>query len=1100
LAAAELRTADAASAGASRDRARQPATEPLYEPLGWALLRAPLLPVEVHAGSRSAAEPRLTSLFADDPVVARALCVGSEELSRSLDGEAAVRDPIRQRAKLRRYLIRMSTRPTPYGLFAGVGLARWDSRTDLELGPAPRLRARPDMGWLLELVMALEDRADVRRELRLIANPAARVQAGRVLLAERAPASQRPSKTVVAGSTSISVRATAAVREALSRARRAVAYRELAEALLATPGATPAKVDDLLAALCRQTILMTDLRPPLTVPNPARYVHERLLAVPAARDVAGQLGELLDALAAWQELPPAAGAAAHRDLVKQISAISSLPDRATASEGTPALTARPASAPPALLQVDMALDLRRAHLSNAIAAEIARAADLLMRLTPWPDGPPHLHGYRHAFESRYGADCMVPLYALLDPTTGLGVPGHGGAGAPGAGIELQKRTVRQQTLRGLAIGAIRDRRVAVELDDGVLRRLQLWSPHGDALPSSLDISAFIAASSREALDAGAFQIVIGPNLGASSAGRNLGRFADLLGDDARAALAEASQLEAERTPGRLWAEVVYLPHRLRSANVAVRPRTRGFEIAFGTTPGADPDHAIPADELAIMVRDGRLRVMWPRRGAEVVVCAGHMLNSAAAPAAVRLLEDVGRDGRAQLSGFDWGPAGGLPFLPRVSSGRIVLAPARWTIDANARDAELDPKPPLDRFRDQLERWRHRWQVPDAVYLTAGDNRLLIELDDAAHAEELRTELRRLEGGAHLLLQEAIPGVADAFLPGPGGRFMVEVVAPLVRRSTQTGAAPGDGARAERATSVAVRDRLRVPGSEWLFVKLYGAPELFDDLIAGPVRDLVQFAEVTGMADQAFFLRYADPDSHLRLRFGSRDRQGLLRRLLPEVCRWAGEQMAAGLCQRFAFDSYEREIDRYGGPEGMAVAEAIFAADSRAVSAMLERAIATPGLDRTTLAVVSIDRLLAALGASEADRLAWYGTQVASRKDSSAEYRRLGAELRRLVGDPDQLAHVPGGSELARILDGRDAALAPLGQQLAGLAERAVLGRDVETLWRSYLHLHCNRLLAAPPPLEQLLFGLLLRVRESFRRAPPGRSGSAPPADGDPSPS
>jgi thiopeptide-type bacteriocin biosynthesis protein len=1061
---------------ASRRGRRSDTPESLYEPLDWAMLRAPLMPVETYELSRSAGEAALTSLFEDDARAARALAVGSVELSRSLEDGAGIRDPVRQRAKLRRYVIRMSTRPTPYGLFAGVALARWGTTTDVAIGPSARVRARPDMGWLLDLVMTLEARPEIRRELGLIANPAARVQSVRVVLAERAPG---PGGAAPAAA--ISVRATTAVREVLSLARVAIPYRALAEALLATHGATPGKVDEMLAELCRQTILITDLRPPLTVPSPARYVHERLLAIPAAREIAGQLGEFLDAISAWERLAPADGTTAYPGLVRQANAVLVRPEPAGAA-AAPA----PATTPSSVLQVDMALELQGAHISRAVAAEIARAADLLLQLTPWPEGPPHVQSYRHAFEAKYGPDRAVPLYELLDQTTGLGVPGHG-SGGTGGGIDPKKLAERQQTLRALAFGALRDRCLAVELDEPLMRRLQLGAPRPEALPASIDLSAFVAAPSREALDAGTFQVVIGPNLGATSAGRNLGRFADLLGDAAVTALAGAAQLEAARAPGRLWAELVYLPQRFRMANVTIRPLVRDYEIAFGNTPGADVNHTIPADELAIAVRDDRLRVIWPRRGAEVVVCAGHMLNNANAPAAVRLLEEVARDGGAQLSGFDWGPVSGLPVLPRITSGRVVLAPAQWMIDVCTRDAELAPKSPPEPFRDALARWRARWCVPASIYLTVGDNRLLLDLEDTAHTEEFRTELRLLQGGAQLMLQEALPGIADAFVPGPGGRFAVELVVPLVRRSERPGpqAIGGVPGRAVTAgvTSMLDADRLRVPGSEWLYVKLYGATELLDDLIAGPVGDIAEFAEVTGMAEQSFFLRYADPESHLRLRFRSRDADGLLRRLLPEVCRWAGEQMTAGLCQKFMFDSYDREIERYGGLEGLTVAEAIFAADSRAVPAMLELARATPELDRTMMAIVSIDSMLRALSADVAERLAWYAAQAVSKKESSAEYRQRGPSLRRLIGDPEEAGRMPGGRELTRILQQRSDALAPCGRELVTLSQRGVLGWDVKTLWRSYVHLHCNRLLAASSQHEQVLLGLLFRVHESLARAP-----------------
>ena len=49
----------------------------------------------------------------------------------------------------------------------------------------------------------------------------------------------------------------------------------------------------------------------------------------------------------------------------------------------------------------------------------------------------------------------------------------------------------------------------------------------DRLPTSIDLNLFVLASSSAAIDTGKFQIMLGPNLGAPVAGRNLGRFAHL---------------------------------------------------------------------------------------------------------------------------------------------------------------------------------------------------------------------------------------------------------------------------------------------------------------------------------------------------------------------------------------------------------------------------------------------------------------------------------------------------------------------------------------------------------------------------------------------
>ena len=154
----------------------------LFEPLGWAVIRAPLLPVGTRLEEAAAAEAEDRSLIPRNPRVRAALTTGSGHLLKALARTAPDDDDAPAvRGKLLRYLIRMSARPTPYGMFAGVGLIRWSSETSLALADEPpRTRTRPDMEWLIELALALEQVPEIRSHLRLVANSSVFIRAGRV--------------------------------------------------------------------------------------------------------------------------------------------------------------------------------------------------------------------------------------------------------------------------------------------------------------------------------------------------------------------------------------------------------------------------------------------------------------------------------------------------------------------------------------------------------------------------------------------------------------------------------------------------------------------------------------------------------------------------------------------------------------------------------------------------------------------------------------------------------------------------------------------------------------------------------------------------------
>jgi hypothetical protein len=327
------------------------------------------------------------------------------------------------------------------------------------------------------------------------------------------------------------------------------------------------------------------------------------------------------------------------------------------------------------------------------------------------------------------------------------------------------------------------------------------------------------------------------------------------------ALGDIADAEPAVETGRILAELVYLPEKTRSANVVVRPAIRDHEVGIRTSAEDGPARYIPLDQLAVRVTNGRFALIWDDGTGElreVRVCSGHMLNHSRAPAVCQFLADVSRDGTAQLIGFDWGPARDFPYLPRVTSGPVILHPAQWRIDHTTAH-EMAGQP--DRFPAGFDDWRRQWRVPRYTYLTssdtAADQRLLIDVTAHSHANEILRALSCLRPGGSVVLQEAVPGLDDAWVRGPNGRHTVELVVSMTRNASAPRSVPlrTAGARVTRA------DRLRPPGSEWTFVKLYGDRQEEESLLVGGIRELIR--SLHRHSDRCVFLRYADPCSSPR---------------------------------------------------------------------------------------------------------------------------------------------------------------------------------------------------------------------------------------------
>lgn len=1018
-----------------------------YEAGDLVMLRAPALPIASYLilGAGCSEPAGSTSLTPLDPFIRSALAIGSPSLLDALDRTGVDdkdKDALRLRSKLRRFLVRMSTRPTPYGMFAGVAAASWGDITDICIDSAWRTRTRVDMDWLLRFAMTSEANPIIRNQLRWFATTAVWHHYDRVILSERVP--------VLAGrpATRISVAAKPVVLRALELAKEPIPYSVLAKRLAAEfPAAAPGRIDRVLQQLWEHGFLLTELLPPLTIDDPIKWVRDRLAPIMGGKPLCVQLDALVRSMDACDRGPIERVPGFLRKAAAHAVALG------------PTQTEMP-------LQVDLAFLTTARNLSSVIADEAARTAELLFRLTPMPDGPPNIAGYRQAFAGRYGVDREVPLLELLDPEWGLGPVGQYGWGS--GGLESPQANRRAETLQHLALGAIRKRQLVVELDEELLGKLQAPMPAAGRLPPSIDLNLFVLASSSAAIDSGEFQIMLGPNVGAPTAGRNIGRFAHLLGHDVCAALERSARADEKYHPNQIVAEVVTLPRTFRYANVVVRPAVRRYEINHGVSAGVPPECVIPLNQLAVGLREGRFYVRWVPRDLEVLFTLGHMLNSDQSSRECHFLSEVSRDGVAQLSGFNWGPAAGYPFLPRVQAGRIILQCAQWRLD------KIHGQVPVDRpneFASWFAHWCEYWQVPRRVYMSWADNRLLYDLNDPGQVEDLRGELVHTKGHGQCLLQEAIPGPEHAWLPSAdGGRRIVELVVPLALRTVTPEAVRTIHRPASRITCDV---RLRPPGSDWLFLKLYGPRSGENDLLAGPIRRLCEEICEAQIVHAWFFLRYADPEAHLRLRF-SGPPERITNMLLPHLCGWAAALISDGRCQKFAFDTYEREVERYGGPEAVVVSETLFATDSQCVTGLL----GCHQLPETiSLAVVTVDSLLDAFGLDAGRRLSWLKSVVTSRKEVGEEYRARRRSLVEALRNSKAL-----GAPINDILSQRTAAMAPIVARLATMEATDALTIPLSKLYMSYVHMHCNRL-GIDPAMEQRVLSLLLRARETISHLP-----------------
>ena len=206
------------------------------------------------------------------------------------------------------------------------------------------------------------------------------------------------------------------------------------------------------------------------------------------------------------------------------------------------------------------------------------------------------------------------------------------------------------------------------------------------------------------------------------------------------------------------------------------------------------------------------------------------------------------------------------------------------------------------------------------------------------------------------------------------------------------------------------------------------------------------------------------------------------RLAPRLYAWTSELIKQGACQSLAVDTYERELERYGGAAAMEVAEAIFGVDSRTVAELIALDVVDTG-GAGLLPVLTLDRLLEGLGLDAAARLQWCASRTGARHEVVSDWREKKDQLRSLLGRPGG-AEAVGGERLATLLDRFAAELRPHGERLAELREKGAWRWPApDALHASFAHMHLNRLAGLDRRAERRTVGLLHRALDSLSRAP-----------------
>lgn len=951
------------------------------------------------------------------PVVYAELWRGGRNIVRTL-----ARNPRLERSVVR-YIARMATRSTPFGLFGTVALGRVSQGCNLQVPRGiHRVYRTLDRGVLSHLNRELlKDKA------------------------VRGACCYRVTSTLTDIGDRLRFAGVRAVGEHLKWQLTEVAWTDALRAVVGHVGSEEVFYSDLVAVIVRHGypsevaakyvddlidvgVLCSDLDAPVTG-EAARGSHQpgRFTGLTERSSALLELAtEYADnALTAWRAADPA--------LAKRYVENGSRAQKLVSNRN--------------VAYVIAVRESRRLTLGRPV---VARLRDSINELKYFlrPPNDVVLDEFRSRFRERYERQ-FVPLLEALDPEIGIGLSGsyadasrHGDEWVAAPDNEVEK-AIRAALLRKV-VDASSMRSPTIQLSEEDFSLFRRRSPKLG--PSVAIHGAFNGDPQDVWSEHGGRASVSVFGLYSPNACGILGRFCNADASLAQMVLSHA-QSEASMYPDEILAEVAHSPEG-HVANVVSRPHLREYEIVYGPPSTVSEDRQIPARDLVVTVDGDRILLRSLRLGKIVHPrqATVHYPSGTRSLPVYRFLFLLQHLGISSGPLWHWFDLTALPFLPEVRYREFVLSSARWHVRREDMPAILGGASPSARARN-VESWRRRVGLPRCVFMHEGDQKLLV---DFTNPLSVRATLGSVKSGENVLLTAADGALGELPAVGVAGRYMHEFVLPTIHVGLPKPGRARGAHVAGRHTSPPIRElasplatkavesrRSFLPGEDWLYAKLYCSEHAQERILSESISALLGDLP-RDLVAKWFFLRYRDTGHHLRIRFWGGAESNLPAHMLQHLQRMCRGLKARKRLVSLQLDTYNREVERFGGFDAIEHAESLFHADSEfwlKILALLSRQRA-PEL-RAAVRVLSVFRLWGALGidGSAIERVAGDRVDaIASSVSGSTQLQTFSRTAR--VWRPTLLRHA-----LApwRLFDGPDAVAAEEAYRLRDQRINDVLG-------------------------------------------------------------
>jgi len=1008
-------------------------------------------------------QDKLLERFKSEISLREAISVSStslyEILLKRMDSILQNKDSKKNRqiiSSLMRYALRSCSRPTPFGLFSGIATGKFSDEASLGIKISNEFKkwVRPDMEWLLGIVRILEQNNEVLPYLSVRKNMSLHKVGKRLNIKFMSLHGQSKGNT----SKEVSVSYTAVLDKILMLTANPILFKELKGTLLNEySDVDPVVIHSYLKQLVDQELLYTELKPPMNDTNPLDYINSVLEEVYKLRENDG-LTHNLELIGKIEQIKNTIDKYNKESFLFMERELHSL-----------SLNMRKLFKCANPLQVDSFIRPERNVLPKNIKDEIADAAECLWKLNRDFKNE-KMDEYKNKFIETYGVFREIPLMDVISEEKGIGFPKNDDGLNQSEKLNRMMYSLdasKQIILNNLVSNAIKQDETELILTDEVIQKISSDNFIGE-IPEGIDIYAEIINNGSDG-----YRIVLNPQAGAQGIGKSSGRF--LYNDHhLKSQFLKSHQKIQSQNRHLEYVELTYISPGGRVGNVMQGFTPTEYELNMTGIRNGKVQQ-VDLNDLFLVATPDRLLIKSRTLNKEIRIIASNMYNYNNAPKLCRFLLELTMNQYANWGLFNWGLLQYNQYLPRVRRNNVILYPQSWRFqdlilktDTEYRGLNLE---------DGIKKWLVKWNIPRYVYLTFSDLRLLIDLTNPLHLKELVNEAKK---NHQFELQEFIGEFEDRIVESDEGRHVMEVVIPVIRREATLPNYLNLNIKDSHLNTV---KRIIYPGEECLHIKLYGSLGEQEEFIRQEMLEFTESLRRVGEIDKWFFIRYLDPDPHIRLRlFG--DPYKLNESVIAKVNKFARENIHSGYLKTFTFSPYERELERYGGSGLIEQVEDVFWADSLVTSNLLKfiddqqkRNV----FNEKVVAAISIVEMLDSFSLTNEDIHQDIFDESNPNKFMES-FRENKEGLIKFLNTTDNwstLRESEGGKDLLLILEPRRMHLELLAKSLKeSIHNELLIPQQINILIDSLVHMHCNRLLG-PGRLESEVRALIKLTTKSL---------------------